>query len=561
MSAIGSSLAAVLLLAVLIIIHELGHFLVAKACGVRVHVFSVGMGARAFGVNWRGTDYRVSWFPFGGYVRMAGADPFMEGGAEDEDDPRAPGAFMSKPAWQRLLIVAAGPLMNLALPFVVFTALLMAGEPQPRAVVGSVQAGSVAESIDVRPDDRVVSVDGVSVATWIDVIDAFEGTSGAAVPLRIERDGAALTVSVPFAGVDVGERRDPWDVGLSSMAMDATVVVDDPSSPVARAGLKTGDIVVEAHGQAVRDWNDLRRAALDAGDTLALRWRRGDDADAVTLDGTAQRALWGAAAGGTPPESADADEYVRWGLAAASTSVASFSDTSAAKAAGVAIGDRLLAIDGTPIRAWGDVVRLVGAAASGEGEALVARPMTLRVRREGRILDVSVTPQTVRDTDDFGRYRWRPLLGIGGGARAAEPDLVPRPYPLPEAFRRASEETFLVAGFIVEQIGKLFTNEAAIRESLGGPVEMFRQTKAAAERGLFDWARTLGLFSISLGIINLLPVPVLDGGQLVIYGAEWLRGRPLPLVLRERAQQVGVIFLVLLMLFVLVNDLHRAVVG
>jgi regulator of sigma E protease len=138
---------------------------------------------------------------------------------------------------------------------------------------------------------------------------------------------------------------------------------------------------------------------------------------------------------------------------------------------------------------------------------------------------------------------------------------VPRPYPLPEAFLRASEETLTVGGFIVEQIGKLFTNEAAIGESLGGPVEMFRQTRAAAERGLFDWARTLGLFSISLGIINLLPVPVLDGGQLVIYGAEWIRGRPLPLVLRERAQQIGVILLVMLMLFVLFNDLRRAAFG
>src|SRR4051794_23720089 len=111
MSGTLATIAALLLIAALITFHEFGHFLVAKACGVDVRVFSIGFGGRMFGFKWRGTDYRISWFPFGGYVRMAGADPFMEGGADEEEHVGA-GSFMAKPPWQRLLVMFAGPAMN-----------------------------------------------------------------------------------------------------------------------------------------------------------------------------------------------------------------------------------------------------------------------------------------------------------------------------------------------------------------------------------------------------------------------------------------------------------------
>jgi regulator of sigma E protease len=126
-----SILSAVALITILVFIHEFGHFIVAKACGVHVTVFSFGFGKRLIGMEIGGTDYRVSMLPFGGYVKMAGADPFGMGEEDDDilDDPSR--AFLRKPVWQRLLVVAAGPAFNLALPLVVFTILLMAGEPQP----------------------------------------------------------------------------------------------------------------------------------------------------------------------------------------------------------------------------------------------------------------------------------------------------------------------------------------------------------------------------------------------------------------------------------------------
>jgi regulator of sigma E protease len=136
---------------------------------------------------------------------------------------------------------------------------------------------------------------------------------------------------------------------------------------------------------------------------------------------------------------------------------------------------------------------------------------------------------------------------------------VRRYYAFPDAITRATKESVALGGFIFEHLGRLFTGEAAFEKSVGGPVEMVRQAAIAAEEGIFHWARLMGGLSISLGIINFLPVPVLDGGQFLFYLLEGIRGRPLSLALRERAQQVGVLMIVLLMLTVLVTDIHRLI--
>ncbi len=559
MFVVGTSLSAVLLIAILITIHEFGHFIAAKALGVRVHVFSVGIGGRAFGVQWGDTDYRVSWFPFGGYVRMAGADPFMDGGGDEGDDLRAPGSFMARPAWQRLVIIAAGPAMNLVLPFVVFTVLMIAGEPQPRADIRGVAPASAAAEAGLLPGDRLITVDGTPVSTWVDVADAIAASSGDDIAVEVVRADARISAALATAGIDFGEVRGPVELGLRNQAPDATVVVDDPRSAVARAGMRTGDRVVAVNGAAIRDWTDVRAALSDVA-TATLRWVPFDPANPdAALPEREARVVADAEHSGRP-EAADDDLWQRWGLATAVTAVGRLEKESAAALAGVTVGDRVLAIDDTPVRSWEDIVRGVSATVTGgEGRDMKVREIRLDLRRNGEVVRLRFTPKVVNDSDELGRSRWRALIGVGPiGDYVSAPE-IPRPYPPIEAFLRASDRTLLVGSFMVEQLGMLITLRASIEDNLGGPVEMFRQTQKAAEGGVFSWAQTLGLLSISLGIINLVPVPVLDGGQLLMYGAEWIRGRPLPLIFRERAQQAGVIFLVLLMLFVFFNDIKRAI--
>jgi regulator of sigma E protease len=207
------------------------------------------------------------------------------------------------------------------------------------------------------------------------------------------------------------------------------------------------------------------------------------------------------------------------------------------------------------------VVRLVMASSEGEGSEQVAKALPIQIRREGQVISLEVLPDVVHTTDNRGLYQWRPQIGVMGYWDVVLPVRVSRSYPLVEAVERGTEETVGIAGKMLDQLGKLLTGEAAPQKSLGGPLEIVRQSAAAAERGAFEWARLMAVFSISLGILNLLPVPVLDGGQAMMYLAEWLRGRPLPLRMRELALQAGVIFLVLLTLMVLVFDIHRTVTG
>ena len=209
------------------------------------------------------------------------------------------------------------------------------------------------------------------------------------------------------------------------------------------------------------------------------------------------------------------------------------------------------------VESWGDVLSGVKSTMDGDGSEATARSMKVEVIRAGEVVSVDLTPTVIRDTNALGRYYYRPVLGVVRMGGFVEGPTTRVYYSFPDAASRAVTETKALTGYILEQIGKLVTGGAAVQKSLGGPVEMVRQASKAADEGLFRWARLMGMLSISLGIINLLPVPALDGGQFLFYAIEGLRGRPLGLAIRERAQQIGVLFLVLLMLSVLVFDLRR----
>lgn len=553
-------LAAVAMVAFLVFVHEFGHFIVAKACGIHVPVFSLGFGRRLFGVKLGGTDYRVSMLPFGGYVKMAGANfGYMDEDDEDAPDDPAKG-FMRRPVWQRLAVVAAGPAFNLALPVVVFTALLMAGEPQPAAVVGSVDHDSPAERAGLLPGDRISAINDQPLTTWSEVVVHLQGEGDQRHSLSVERAGAtlALTLDLP-----AGE-----SLGVTHSRPDSMVGVDDPASPAGRAGVQTGDTITTVDGQPVADWVAVQQALVSAGTSVRLGLETEDGAREVTLQ---RDPAWQPA--GTPTGQ---PEQV-WGLLPATLFVGTVGDTvekdpdglfnklkpappappTPASLAGIRRGDRFLSVDGLPIVRWGDVLEAVSGSMEGEGEEARARAIQVAIIRQGQQLQLTLTPEVMRDTDALGRYYYRPILGVTRMGGFVDGPTTRVYYGFLPAVARAAEETTRLAGFIVEQLGKLVTGEAAMQKSLGGPVEIVRQASHAAEQGLFVYARLAGMLSISLGIVNLLPVPVLDGGQLLFFTVEAVRGRPLSHRLRERAQQVGVLFLVLLMLSVLVFDITR----
>ncbi len=558
----GAIGAAVVLVGLLVFIHEFGHFIVAKACGVGVPVFSIGFGRRVAGIQIGETDYRVSALPFGGYVLLAGSDPY--GYLEDEEQHvPVERRFLEKPVWQRLLVIGAGPAMNLVLPFFVFTALFMAGDPQPASEIGVVDPGSPAAAAGILPGDRIVSIDGTVTPSMYVVVQVAETLGAGEHVFDIERDGARLSLTVASD--------DPLDfssLGVSSLRLPTVVGVDDPASPAGRAGVKTGDRITAVGDVAIEDWVDLQAALASAGDRIALTV---EDEDGEAREVSLRRD------GAWRPigiETLDAPS-VRLGLLPGDLFVGALSTRvedrgglftgcrpqpadppTPAKLAGFQDGDRFLAIDGQPVDEWGDVLAGIRDTLTGEETAATARPAKVEVVRAGEVLTLTVEPKVVVQTER-GDFTRRAMIGVGPLAYPVGGPEVLKYYTFPAAFQRASAETVAIGRLMLETLGKMATGVASIRENMGGPIEMGRQAFAAAKQGLFSYARLMGVLSISLGIVNLLPVPVLDGGQLLFFSLELIRGRPVSVALRERAQQIGVIFMVLLMLSVLVMDIQR----
>lgn len=556
--------AGLVMLSVLVVVHELGHFLVARLFRIAVPVFSIGMGPRLFGFRLGETDYRISAIPVGGYVQLAGADPF--GGDDPDDDVPDEHRFEKKPIWQRLLVMFAGPGSNLLLPFVVFTGVLMAGEPQPDAHVGLVHPDSVAEQVGFEPGDRIVAVEGRPVDAWIELQMRLESGLTGDVDVMVDRGGREVALTVPASALEFDEEGwiDLESLGVAWRAISTRVGIDDPTSPAARAGLKTGDGILSVDGVAVETWTELERA-LSTGDRHEVAWRRADGDRIVEGTATLQAdPLWSA----RPGERWDA----RFGLAPIMLFVRGFTDDSAAREAGVQLDDRLLAVDGTPVVGWWDLVDLVGAAtpppvenASGGcgGDEIVAEARSLRlsVVRAGQVVELDFRPRMRREVIRTTIF-YRPLIGVVQDPNAwVTGALVEKRYSVGQAVSRASQEVGAVFKGTLTVLAQMFTGDRKVKESLGGPVAIFTLAGESAERSWFEFVRLLGGISIGLGVVNLLPVPVLDGGHILFYGLEWVRGRPLSLRLRERIQMIGVLMLVALVLVVTFNDITGVLGG
>ncbi|TNE84372.1 MAG: RIP metalloprotease RseP [Deltaproteobacteria bacterium] len=552
-----AGLAGIAMIGVLVVVHEFGHFVFAKLFGIGVPVFSIGMGPRVWGFHRNGTDYRVSAVPVGGYVQLSGADPFgdpdWEADLPDEEN------FMKKPIWQRLLVMLGGPLFNLVTPFVVFTAVLMLGEPHADTKIGEVYPGSIAAERGLHADDRVVAVDGVAVDTWADMRGVIEGKGpGNGVTLTVARSGAEVDVALPADELRwVDGEFDSLAMGVSHWRQSARIGVDQPSSPAGVAGLEVGDGIVAVDGASVRTYRELLAALDGSRHTLSVKRQVGDALTDLTL--TVEASEW------APPE--DDLWGNRWGLVPVEVFVWDFQDhpesgAAPARLQGMEKGDRLWSIDGKRVAAFHEIKDAVNATVPQSTDAnTTPRALDVVVMRNGERIPMTFTPRMDR-TQVPGGIAYRPFIGVRLLPDATlDGDTVPVFYGPFEAARRSVPQVGRAFKDSISGLTSLLTGEMRIREGLGGPVAIFSIAAQVAERGLHSYARLIGIFSISLGLINLLPIPVLDGGQILFYSLEGIRGRPLPLAVRERIQMAGVLFLVGLMLLVTVFDVNRVLFG
>jgi regulator of sigma E protease len=439
--------AFLVVLGVLVVFHELGHFAVARACGVKVLRFSVGFGrilwSRRFGAD--RTEWAIASIPLGGYVKMADE---REDALAPEDRPRA---FNRQGVGKRIAIVAAGPAANLLLAVLLFAGTFVAGVPGQLPVLAPPAPGTAAAAAGFADRDRVVTVDGEDVATLQDLRWRIVKAQGQ-------------------ASVEVGVERSDGSRATRTLALGSLAPADWEGNPI---------------------------------DALGLR----PDLGAPIVDQVAP---------GKP-----------------------------AQAAGLRAGDRIVAIDGRATRSPADVARAT--------HAKPGSPIVFRLAREGAELDATVVPDAV---EQDGRR-----IGLAGLRLKADPAAVAavtttvRSSPL-EAIGAGARKTWELSVFTLRMLGRMITGAASLA-NLSGPITLADYAGQSAQAGVLTFIGYLALISISLGVLNLLPIPLLDGGHLLYYLAEIVLGRPVSDRAFEVGQRIGMALLAVLMTLALVNDVSR----
>ena len=517
----------VLLLGVLIFIHELGHFAVAKWLGVKVEKFSIGFGPSLFARKIGETEYVVAALPLGGFVKMLGEVPGEELPADEVGR-----AFNMRPVWQRISIALAGPVMNLLLPIVLIAAILMSGVPTITSRIGGVLPGSSAERADLREGDRIVVVDGEPIWRWQDLEERMRAPGDGLAALEVEREGKTFSAKLERAE---GEKADVGSLGLSWHAPPALIGVSDAAAPAAQAGLADGDRIVAVNGQPIANLFALQRLLPTLSAPLELEAKR-------PLDGSFETVRVSVRDLDAPPT------LEKLGLIPAGVRIAAVEPTSPAKRAGLEAGDVVLRLNGELATSSEQVKKLIW----GSG----GKPLELVVLRDAREVELTATPSERPMVVEGGtETHWGIGVSLGPTDEGAEyrDEVVSNPLV---ALARGTERTGEILVMIVGGIAQLVTGHVGM-SSLSGPIGIGEIAADAYQTSWEQFVWLMAVISVNLAILNLLPIPVLDGGQIVLAAAEGIKGSPLPARARDVAQTVGLSLILLLMGVAFWNDIAR----
>ena len=421
----------------LIFIHELGHYLAAKHVGVRVETFSIGFPPTIYGKKVGDTEYKVSWIPLGGYVRLFGQNV-------TDEDPEDPSNYASKSILQRIYILVGGPAMNLLFALFIMPVLYMIGIQSPAYLdeipkLKSVEKGSIAEKIGMQANDQVLSINGNEVLNWRTINQELgKGLTSSSLDLEIDRQGNLLSLKIPIQELQQ-QRHMGWKPFIVPRAGGFT-----SPSPAKEAGLQEGDLILSINGNSVQDWSDLI-PLIQQSQTQTL-----------------------------------------------------------------------------------------------EVKSENAEKIIVEFERSGEVKFVEMKPYFEKEAGLWLMGMSMPTLNTSYGIQKSLSMGVERIWQLTQA--------------TIKFLGQMLSGQGSM-DDLGGPIRIGIVLGDAAKSGISNLIFLMAFISLQLGIFNLLPIPALDGGHILMLGFEKLKGAPLSTLFRERTQMLGFSVLIALMLFVTWNDL------
>jgi regulator of sigma E protease len=538
----------VILVSSLIFVHELGHFMVAKAFGLKVITFSLGFGPKILRLRGRETEYCIGLLPLGGYVRLLEATKTEIVLPEDRNR-----TFESLGYFKRILVVLAGPVMNLVFPLLLYFSVFVVHGPFLPPTIGMVLPGHPADG-KLRPGDRVMAVDGVDIGTFDELKRIIAKHPGKTLHLKVFRDNRYVEVEV--AAEETVERRE-FDIvdrvgaiGIQPSAPAAVAGIPDPGSPAFRAGLRTFDVITNVAGKPVRKFMDLvDTLGQNPGETVPVTYYRPVNIPDA-LGGLGEMAVYEAGVVALTPDPAGVDLLSRTGIELADLYAAVVPEDSYLYQAGLRPGHKIVRLDSEPMPAW-----------STFRERILLSP-----DRPHRVEYLSPSERVVKS----GTFRFSrgDFSNEGGQALARNVDrvrqwvplapdaMVEHPAPVRYAMQKAAEETVGVSRFVLVGIMRILQGRVSLK-SLSGPITIYEVAGEEGRKGADYFVWLMAFISINLGLLNLLPLPVLDGGHLMFFAIEGALRRPLPLRVREVAHIVGMAILLTLMALVFKNDVEK----